>query len=113
VEISWENENWRRNDKSRIAAVAVYCIIVVLALFGAMVRYFVTQYQVHQVNAQLGTNSSKKNNLSRSCICHIIALMIIDFYFRISAAKKRTELLIANDQESRVHQKIVPYKDNL
>jgi len=62
--LNWEDENWRRGDKSRIAAIAVYCIIIVMALVGVGVRYFITQYEVSQANAQLGILANNLNIFS-------------------------------------------------
>ncbi|ODM97691.1 hypothetical protein Ocin01_08989 [Orchesella cincta] len=49
---SWRDGNWRRQDNSKIAQVVVYCSVIVIALAGVLIKYFVTQYETSQLKAQ-------------------------------------------------------------
>ncbi|CAL8109740.1 unnamed protein product [Orchesella dallaii] len=44
--------NWRRQDNSKIAQVVVYFSVIVIALGGILIKYFVTQYETSQMKAQ-------------------------------------------------------------
>jgi len=49
---SWRERNWRRQDNSKIAQVVVYGSVIVIALAGVLIKYFVTQYESSQMKAQ-------------------------------------------------------------
>lgn len=56
-EYDYEDENdtdAHARYSSRIAAVVVYCIVILVALSGVLIKYFVTQYETLQAKAQMG-----------------------------------------------------------
>ncbi len=53
-EEGWVDGNHERRSHTRVAAVAVYGSVILIALFGILIKYFVTQYETLQAKAQMG-----------------------------------------------------------